>query len=185
MTVAAVTLVLTLALGASGVPVLPFDVAPLADKAIQMSLDQVNMQYGREHLFRITKGSLKKMVPIGMNSQDLIMNFGVRETDCLKSSGSDPLNCNFRRGFFVSEASCYSRVRMSADSAEIISLRCSRAESSSSESGSSEEIRGGSWVYNPFAPRAPVQTAAPLTRGNDIGLERAPFRGDAFNNHLE
>ncbi|KAL2087437.1 hypothetical protein ACEWY4_016265 [Coilia grayii] len=149
-----------------------------------MSLDQVNAQYGRERLFRVTKGSLKKVVPMGMNTQDLIMNFGVRETDCLKSSGADPLDCSFRRGFFVTEGSCYSRVRISGDRAKVVSLRCSQADSSSSES-SSEEVRGETWVYNPFVPREPMSTAAPFARGNDIRPERAPIRGDNFSNHLE
>ncbi|XP_041935908.1 secreted phosphoprotein 24 [Alosa sapidissima] len=192
MKVAAVSLVLILSLGASAFPLLQWDLAPQADKAIQMSLDQVNAQYGRDRLFRLTKGSVKKVVPLGMNTHDLMMNFAVRETDCLKISGADPLNCNFRRGFFVAEASCYSRVRVSAESSKLVGLRCSQADSSSSSSESSEEMMmERTWVYNPFAPREPVNppvvdlpTAAPSRRQADMSRERAPTRGDNFNNHL-
>ncbi|XP_076159083.1 secreted phosphoprotein 24 [Alosa pseudoharengus] len=188
MKVAAVSLVLILSLGASAFPLLQWDLAPQADKAIQMSLDQVNSQYGRDRLFRLTKGSVKRVVPLGMNTHDLMMNFAVRETDCLKTSGADPLNCNFRRGFFVAEASCYSRVRVSAESSKLVGLRCSQADSSSSES-SEEMMMGRIWVYNPFAPREPVTppvvdlpTAAPFPA--DTFRERNPARGDNFNNHL-
>ncbi|XP_012671890.2 secreted phosphoprotein 24 [Clupea harengus] len=197
MNVAAASLVLLLSLGASGFPLAQWNLAPLADKAIQMSLGQVNAQYGRQHLFRLTKGSVKRVVPMGMNTHDLLMNFAVRETDCLKTSGSDPLNCNFRRGFFVTGASCNSRVRVSGENAQLVTLRCSQ-DSSSSES-SSEEVGRGTWVYNPFAPREPTiapfvdiptsglqeQPGNPLNRYNDINPGRGPPRGDNWSNHLE
>ena len=44
---------------------------------------------------------LFQVVPLGLNTYDLMMNFGIKETDCLKSSGEDPQRCAFRVGFFV------------------------------------------------------------------------------------
>uniref|UniRef100_A0A3Q1F669 Secreted phosphoprotein 24 n=1 Tax=Acanthochromis polyacanthus TaxID=80966 RepID=A0A3Q1F669_9TELE len=74
------------------------------------------------------------------STNDLLMTFVIKETECPKTSRSDPQTCAFRPGFFVPSFSCSSRVRVSAASAQVISLRCGR-DGSSSSSESSEEVR--------------------------------------------
>lgn len=38
---------------------------------------------------------------MGLNTVDLLMTFGIKETECPKASTSDPQTCAFRPGFFV------------------------------------------------------------------------------------
>lgn len=45
--------------------------------------------------------SLLQVVPLGMNTYDMMLKFGIRETECRKGSGIDPQGCAYRRGFFV------------------------------------------------------------------------------------
>lgn len=42
-----------------------------------------------------------QVVPVGLNTADLLMVFGIKETECATASGSDPQTCAFRPGFFV------------------------------------------------------------------------------------
>lgn len=42
-----------------------------------------------------------QVIPMGLNTVDLLMTFGIKETECLKASASDPQTCAFRPGFFV------------------------------------------------------------------------------------
>lgn len=38
---------------------------------------------------------------MGLSTVDLLMTFGIKETECVKASRSDPQTCAFRPGFFV------------------------------------------------------------------------------------
>ncbi|XP_067261335.1 secreted phosphoprotein 24 isoform X1 [Chanodichthys erythropterus] len=126
-------------LGGLGLPL--FELSSKADDALQMALDQINARYARNHLYRVSKASLKRILPLGMDTYDLHLRFGIRETECQKTSGANPQGCMYRKGFFVSEAGCYIRARVTQELTRIISLRCTKADSSSSES--SEEGRLG------------------------------------------
>ncbi|KAL1282290.1 hypothetical protein QQF64_001093 [Cirrhinus molitorella] len=73
-------------LGGLGFPL--FTLSSKADDALQIALNQINAQTARNHLYRVSKASVKKIVPLGMNTFDLHLRFGIRETECKKNSGS-------------------------------------------------------------------------------------------------
>ncbi|XP_053471099.1 secreted phosphoprotein 24 [Ictalurus furcatus] len=174
-------------LGGSGLPL--FELSSKADDALRMALDEINARYARLHLYRVSKATVTRVVPLGMNTYDMMLKFGIRETECRKGSGIDPQGCAYRRGFFVLEAGCHIRARLSERLTNIVSLKCSPAQSSSSES--SEEVWTG-WHYDPnrLARRDPVpSTATPSShapppihpgRHGDINI-----REDYMSNHLE
>uniref|UniRef100_A0A3Q3NBI1 Secreted phosphoprotein 24 n=1 Tax=Mastacembelus armatus TaxID=205130 RepID=A0A3Q3NBI1_9TELE len=132
-------LALLQSLGCSGVPLYNSELQSMAERGLGAALAEVNSVYAISHFYRATRGSIKRLIPVGLNTVDLLMVFGIKETVCVKSSTSDPQTCAFRPGFFVPTFFCSSRVRMSATSAQVISLRCGHDTSSSSES--SEEVR--------------------------------------------
>ncbi|XP_061093032.1 secreted phosphoprotein 24-like [Conger conger] len=68
-------------------------------------------------------------------------------------------------GFFVATASCSSRVRVSSGLSELVSLRCSRSDSSSSESNSGEALRrlSGMSGQSHFGIGGPVNTPTQRT----------------------
>ncbi|XP_067297624.1 secreted phosphoprotein 24 isoform X2 [Pseudorasbora parva] len=86
-------------LGGLGLPL--FELSSKADDALQMALNQINARYARNHLYRVSKASVKRIVPLGMETFDLHLKFGIRETECQKTSGTDPQGCMYRKGFFV------------------------------------------------------------------------------------
>lgn len=45
--------------------------------------------------------TLLQVVPLGTNTYDMMLKFGIRETECRLGSGIDPQGCAYRRGFFV------------------------------------------------------------------------------------
>ncbi|XP_067297623.1 secreted phosphoprotein 24 isoform X1 [Pseudorasbora parva] len=174
-------------LGGLGLPL--FELSSKADDALQMALNQINARYARNHLYRVSKASVKRIVPLGMETFDLHLKFGIRETECQKTSGTDPQGCMYRKGFFVPEAGCYIRVRVTQELTRIISLRCTKADSSSSES--SEE--GGLYYdLNHFGTRdrtystlpPSINVAPPIHTGHHDNRETNHVRGDNFNNHL-
>uniref|UniRef100_A0A674DA66 Secreted phosphoprotein 24 n=1 Tax=Salmo trutta TaxID=8032 RepID=A0A674DA66_SALTR len=171
-----------LPLTSAGLPLYQSELASTADKALVVTMTQVNNLYAGLRLYRVTRGSIKRVVPLGLNTYDLIMNFGIKETDCLKSSGEDPQRCAFRVGFFVPAASCTARVRVTAEFTQVVSLNCGQ-DSSSSES-SSEEVRGGCSVLP--APGFSEATRFPSHSFSRQEVEPQPIpRGDSFGNHLE
>lgn len=176
-------------LGGLGFPL--FELSSKADDVLHMALHQINARIARNHLYRVSKASVKKIVPLEMNTFDLHLRFGIMETECQKSSGVDPQGCMYRKGFFVSEAGCQISARVSQNVTRIISLRCTKADSSSSES--SEE--GGLGLYydlNHFgtgdrthSTSAPSINMAPSIRAGHHGnTENNHVRGDHFDNHL-
>lgn len=42
-----------------------------------------------------------QIIPMGLDAVDLLMTFGIKETECTKASATDPKLCAFRPGFFV------------------------------------------------------------------------------------
>uniref|UniRef100_A0A3Q1BYB1 Secreted phosphoprotein 24 n=1 Tax=Amphiprion ocellaris TaxID=80972 RepID=A0A3Q1BYB1_AMPOC len=124
----------------TGIPVHNSELESMADRGLGAALAQVNSVYAVRYLYRVTRGYVTRVVPMGQSTNDLLMTFGIKETECAKTSRSDPQTCAFRPGFFVPSYSCSSRVRVSAASAQVISLRCGR-DGSSSSSESSEELQ--------------------------------------------
>uniref|UniRef100_A0A672YV98 Secreted phosphoprotein 24 n=1 Tax=Sphaeramia orbicularis TaxID=375764 RepID=A0A672YV98_9TELE len=120
-------------------PLYNSELEAVANRGLQAALSEVNSMYAASHLYGVTRGSISRVIPVGMNMVDLLMTFGIKETQCLKTSRNDPQTCAFRPGFFVPSFSCFSRVRMTSTSAQVVSLRCGHDGSSSSES--SEEVR--------------------------------------------
>ncbi|KAF5909257.1 secreted phosphoprotein 24, partial [Clarias magur] len=131
-------------LGGLGLPL--FELSSKADDALRMALDEINTRFARYHLYRVSKATVTKVVPLGANAYDMVLKFGVRETECRKGSGIDPQGCAYRRGFFVGEAGCHMRTHLTERFTNIVSMKCSPTQSSSSES--SEEMWTG-WQYDP------------------------------------
>ncbi|XP_027012344.1 secreted phosphoprotein 24 [Tachysurus fulvidraco] len=174
-------------LGGLGLPL--FELSSKADDALRMALDKINARYARTHLYRVSKASVTRVVPLGTNMYDMMLKFGIRETECRKGSGIDPQGCAYRRGFFVSEAGCHIRTRLYERLTNIISLKCNTAQSSSSES--SEEVWTG-WHFDPnrLGHRDPVPTTGipssdppPLIFPAHLG--DINVREDYMSNHLE
>ncbi|XP_074483453.1 secreted phosphoprotein 24 isoform X1 [Sebastes fasciatus] len=94
-------LLLTLALGCSGVPLYNSELESMADRGLGAALAEVNSAYAVGHLYRVTRGSVSRVIPVGLNTVDLLMVFGIKETECVKTSRSNPQTCAFRPGFFV------------------------------------------------------------------------------------
>lgn len=44
---------------------------------------------------------ISQVIPLGLNTVDLLMTFSIKETECEKASRKDPQTCAFRAGFFV------------------------------------------------------------------------------------
>ncbi|XP_051284238.1 secreted phosphoprotein 24 [Dicentrarchus labrax] len=181
-------LALLQSLGCSGIPLYNSELESLADRGLGASLAEVNSVYAVSLLYRVTRGSVTRVIPMGLNTVDLLMTFGIKETQCAKSSGSDPLTCAFRPGFFVPSFACFSRVRMSATSTQLVSLRCGNDGSSSSESSEEMFSRGRHQFHIPTLNRVPAPPATSPPVQNDRSLHSQTVevrpRGDTFNNYL-
>ncbi|XP_070814203.1 secreted phosphoprotein 24 [Chaetodon trifascialis] len=174
-------------LGCSGVPVYNSELESMADRGLGAALAQANSMYAVSHLYRVTRGSVTRVVPMGLNTADMLMTFGIKETECVKGSRNDPQTCAFKPGFFVPSLSCSSRVRMSATSTQVVSLRCGHDGSSSSES-SEEMFSRGRHQFNIPLNRAPAPSAPPppFQPGHSLRSQPAETRprGDSFSNFL-
>nr|XP_040035628.1 secreted phosphoprotein 24 isoform X1 [Gasterosteus aculeatus aculeatus] len=155
-------LALLQSLGCSGIPLYNPELESLAERGLAAALAEVNSVHAASHLYRVTKGSVTRVIPMGLNTADLLMAFGIKETECVKASGNNPQTCAFRPGFFVQSLSCSSRVRMSATSAQVVSLRCGSGSSSSSSESSEEVFSRGRHQFNiPLVNRAVPDASAP------------------------
>ncbi|KAG7232732.1 hypothetical protein INR49_008172 [Caranx melampygus] len=121
-------------LGCSGAPAPNSELEAMASRGLQATMTEVNAMHAISYLYRPTRAFVKRVIPLGANTMDLMMKFDIKETDCTKASGSDPMTCAFRSGFFVPTLSCSSRVRVTATSTQVVSFNCGRDSSSSSES---------------------------------------------------
>ncbi|KAK5847623.1 hypothetical protein PBY51_016736 [Eleginops maclovinus] len=186
-------LVLLQALGCSGIRLYNPELRDMADRGLAAALARVNSVHAVSYLYRVTRGSVKKVIPMGLNTVDLQMVFGIKETQCVKALRNDPQTCAFRPGFFVLTFSCSSRVRVAANSTQVVSLRCGQDSSSSSSSESSEEMfsRGRHQFNIPFANRVPAPSAhsptpAPVPSHHSFQRQTVDVqpRGDTFTNYL-
>ncbi|KAM9836035.1 secreted phosphoprotein 24 [Aulostomus maculatus] len=125
----------------SGIPLSNPALETMANKGLAAALAKANSIYATSHLFRVTEGSVKRVVPLGLNTVDLIIKFGTTETECLKESTADPQTCAFKPGLLVRSLKCTSRVRTFPTSTQVVSVICHHDSGSSEESSeSSEEI---------------------------------------------
>ncbi|XP_039894309.1 secreted phosphoprotein 24 [Simochromis diagramma] len=177
---------LLLSLGCTGIPLHNSELQSAADSALGAALAEVNSVYAASHLYRVTTGSVAKVIPTGLDTVDLLMVFRIKETQCAKTSQDDPQACAFRPGFFVPSFTCSTRVRMIARSPQVVSLRCGHDGSSSSSSESSEEVflRRRQQFNAPFANRVPAAPSAQPggSRYNQLAEDRP--RGDTFSNYV-
>ncbi|TDG96229.1 hypothetical protein EPR50_G00237690 [Perca flavescens] len=176
-------LALLQSLGCSGVPLYTSELESMASRGLGAALAEVNSVYAVNHLYRVTQSSVKRVISVGINTADLVMVFGIKETECLKASTHDPQTCAFRPGFFVPSSSCSSRVQMLDTSTQVLSLSCGHDSSSSSES-SEEKFSRGRYQFNiSFGNRdpAPAPTAPSVQPGRSLHKQRA----EIWNNSLE
>ncbi|XP_034073131.1 secreted phosphoprotein 24 [Gymnodraco acuticeps] len=180
-------LALLQAVRCSGVPLYDSELGTVADRGLTAALARVNSVYAVSHLYRATRSSVTKVIPMGLITVDLQMVFGIKETQCVKASRQDPQTCAFRPGFFVPTFSCSSRLRVSAtNSTQVVSLKCGRDSSSSSSSESSEEMfsRGRQQFNDPFANQVP--SPPPVLPARSLQKETVDVqpRGDTFTSYL-
>ncbi|XP_075995123.1 secreted phosphoprotein 24 [Genypterus blacodes] len=172
----------------SGFPLLNPELALMAQKSMDLSLAEVNAVYADTHLYRAMRSSVARVIPLGLNTVDLLMTFCIRETECVKASRRDPQTCPFRGGFFVLTFSCSSRVRVSPSSTQVVSVRCGLGDSFSS-SESSEEMFSRHHFSLPQLIRAPPPSAPPGPgqpgrSSLSLGVQ-VQTRGVTFSNHLD
>ncbi|XP_030609863.1 secreted phosphoprotein 24 [Archocentrus centrarchus] len=177
---------LLLSLGCAGVPLYNSELQSMADRGLRAALAEVNSVYAASHLYRVTTGSLTRIIPSGLNTFDLLMMFRIKETQCPKTSEDNPQTCAFRPGFFVPSFTCSTRVRMMAGSTQVVSLRCGHDSSSSSESSEEVFSRRRDQFNVPFANRVPAPAAPPAQPGgpqyNQLAEDQP--RGDTFSNYV-
>ncbi|XP_056445049.1 secreted phosphoprotein 24 isoform X2 [Gadus chalcogrammus] len=133
-----VLLVLLQSLGCFCVPGL--NVAPMAEKALEASMVEFNTRHAVAHLHRATKASVKRVIPVGLETYDLLMKFETKQTQCPKNSGEDAKTCALALSLFTPKSECSSRVRVTGTRTQVVTMNCARDQSSSSSSESSEEV---------------------------------------------
>ncbi|KAI4874067.1 hypothetical protein NFI96_018471, partial [Prochilodus magdalenae] len=131
----------------TGLPRLTYDFGLLADLALRASVAKINERsltyklYGASNLSvkQVTPNALSSIKFVGFNTYDLMLNFGLRETVCLKRQLRFPDRCPSSLRRFKS-VRCSSYVRVSGEVISLRGLSCGpRAASSSSSSESSSE----------------------------------------------
>lgn len=108
----------------AGLPLHSSDLASKAERGLGAAVAQLNSVYVTRNLYRPTSGSVTRVslpcsrtylccsfylkypiwwqvIPSGLDTTDLLMTFGIKETVCGKDSATDPNNCAFRPGLFV------------------------------------------------------------------------------------
>nr|XP_023661656.1 secreted phosphoprotein 24-like [Paramormyrops kingsleyae] len=168
----------------------PWRATPSADRwalgrrALGVALDHINQQAQGSWLYRVTSSSVKEIIHKGLNSYEVMLKFGIRDTICPRTSAVNPETCSVRLDISASLASCSSRVRLTGDLTELVSISCDIASSSSSES-SSEEIfvtlphtypwdpYGNGGLAPPILPRptADWRNTDNQLNHNDLGLQ--------------
>uniref|UniRef100_A0A3B4VGZ3 Secreted phosphoprotein 24 n=1 Tax=Seriola dumerili TaxID=41447 RepID=A0A3B4VGZ3_SERDU len=134
----------------------------MATRGLEAALAEVNSVYAINHLYRVTRGSVTRVIPVGLNTVDLMMTFGIKETECGKASGSDPQTCAFRPGFFV--VRCLIRAKSLESSILILTGMFSTVPAPSAPS-----------------PPPPAQSGRSLHSTQTADVKP---RGDAFSNFL-
>ncbi|XP_028256288.1 secreted phosphoprotein 24 [Parambassis ranga] len=176
------------ALGCTGIPLYNPELESLADRGLQAALAEVNSAFAVSHLYRATRGSVTRVIPMkSLNTVDLLIVFAVRETVCAKTSNNNLQTCAFRPGFFVTSFSCSTRVRLSATSTQVVSLQCGHDSSSSSESSEEVYTRRRHQLSAPIVNTGPAPSAPPAQPGGSFQKPTVDIRprGDTFSNYLE
>ncbi|XP_066544292.1 secreted phosphoprotein 24 [Amia ocellicauda] len=161
----------------SGLPAFPLD-QPIAEQALNVSITQVNARSRGLNLYGITKSSIKKLIPVGPDSYNMLLSFTIRETVCPKDSGLDPDSCDFMRGRFALVASCSSRVLFTANEVQSASVRCSQSSSSSSSESSSEEMMP---MFPRRQGRRPYANQEPAV---GFPMQSAPVESNIYRSNL-
>ncbi|XP_061571925.1 secreted phosphoprotein 24 [Cololabis saira] len=180
-------LVLLQCLVCTGIPLYSPELKSMANRGLGAALTEVNSAYAVSHLFRVTQASIKKVIPRGLGIADLLMGFGIKETECAQTSRNDPQTCAFRLGFFVPTFSCSARVQVSATLTQVMSLRCGHGGSSSSSESSEEMFSRGRLPFAHRAPPPPPPRLPPIYSGSTVQsqtMEPRP-REETFSNFLE
>ncbi|KAK2880331.1 hypothetical protein Q8A73_023029 [Channa argus] len=169
-------------LGCSGNPLYNPGLRSVANRGLEAALAEVNSVYAVSNLYKVTQASVKKVVPLTMNTADLLLVFTIKETECEKASMSELQTCAFRPGFFVPSFWCSSRVRISATSTQVVTLSCGHDGSSSSESSEELTTETLSTDPDPSEPTPPP----PVKPGRLIHSQTPEVqpRGDTFSNFL-
>ncbi|KAF3706314.1 Secreted phosphoprotein 24 [Channa argus] len=177
-------------LGCSGNPLYNPGLRSVANRGLEAALAEVNSVYAVSNLYKVTQASVKKVVPLTMNTADLLLVFTIKETECAKASMSELQTCAFRPGFFVPSFWCSSRVRISATSTQVVTLSCGHDGSSSSESSEELFSRGRHHLVIQFGHRDPdpsEPTPPPPVKPGRLIHSQTPEvqpRGDTFSNFL-
>nr|XP_020749511.1 secreted phosphoprotein 24 [Odocoileus virginianus texanus] len=136
----------------TGFPVYDYDQASLKE-ALSASVAKVNSQSLSPYLFRAFRSSVKRVNALDDDSLTMDLEFRIQETTCRRESEADPATCDFQRGYHVPIAVCRSTVRMSAERAQDVWVRChwpSSSGSSSSEEMFFGDILGSSTSRNSY-----------------------------------
>ncbi|XP_020749511.2 secreted phosphoprotein 24 [Odocoileus virginianus] len=136
----------------TGFPVYDYDPASLKE-ALSASVAKVNSQSLSPYLFRAFRSSVKRVNALDEDSLTMDLEFRIQETTCRRESEADPATCDFQRGYHVPIAVCRSTVRMSAERAQDVWVRChwpSSSGSSSSEEMFFGDILGSSTSRNSY-----------------------------------
>ncbi|XP_041835102.1 secreted phosphoprotein 24 [Melanotaenia boesemani] len=179
-------LALLQSLRCAGLPLQKSELESMANRALGAALAEVNSIIAVSHLFRVTQGSITRVIPLGPNTADLLIRFGIKETECAKTARDDPQTCAFRPGFFVPSYSCSTRVRVSGASNQVISLRCGPDSSSSSESSEEVFSRSRQKLNVPLVSRDPAAPVMPVQPGHSRHIQTGVVqpREDTFSNYL-
>ncbi|XP_053352947.1 secreted phosphoprotein 24-like [Clarias gariepinus] len=105
-----------------------------ADSALLASVAKMNERSLTYNLYRATYKAVSQIKLVDFNTYDLTLNFGVRETMCLKPLAVAPDRCQFKWSLYMPEHKCRSYVRVSGGFISLRGVSCSvHPVSSSSE----------------------------------------------------
>ncbi|GAA6110181.1 secreted phosphoprotein 24-like [Tachysurus ichikawai] len=105
-----------------------------ADTAISESIAEMNERSLTFSLYRATYKDVSQIKLVDFDTYDLIINFGIRETMCLKPLTVSLDRCQFKWGLSKPVHRCSSYVRVSGGVVSLMGMSCSvHAVSSSSE----------------------------------------------------
>ncbi|XP_016424471.1 secreted phosphoprotein 24-like [Sinocyclocheilus rhinocerous] len=140
---------------------LGYNFSPLADLALKVLVDEVNRQSSNFNLHRSTTRVVrkKKITLVRDNTYDILLDFGIKETVCLKYNTRRPYmdSCLFKQGRLASKVLCSSIVRVGSMFVAPLGIRfiASTAALGSCSESSSEEViirRTGRVPLGSFSP---------------------------------
>ncbi|KAL2080905.1 hypothetical protein ACEWY4_022758 [Coilia grayii] len=120
------------------IPLFRFSFRPVADMAQTVSLAELNRRTASPFLYAVNGRSVQQISEVGLNTFDIDLSLGFRETTCPRGGANHLGICLDMWSPSMVTGSCSSRVRVSRGYALLLSLHCV-IDSSSSESSSEEE----------------------------------------------